>query len=417
MKRQQLSVRLYGKSVGILEQLPTGKMKFTYENLQVPAISIGMPVRKEAYGAIQCEAFFGGLLPESDLAKKAIAQRHRISPHNSFALLKAIGYDCAGAISFHAIEETENTTNTYSLTGRIVSETELYQHIGDLPKNPLFMDVEDLRLSLAGVHDKGAICLIDQQIAFPTEGCPSTHIIKPSNKQFEGLVENEFFCLQLAKRLGLAVPHAEIHYIKDINYLLIERYDRVIEQNKVKRLHQEDFCQALGIVAIKKYQNEGGPGFNECFSLLNETIQPAIARNQLVNLLIYNFLIGNMDAHGKNFSLIHLAQDQLVLAPAYDLVSTQMYPALSKKMAMKIGNEYLADRVAANDFKQLCEKIGYAYPAFMRLIKHQAEKMLEELTTNKDFYLETTKEVPIIKQMIALITKQIKNLLAHRLLH
>lgn len=120
-----------------------------------------MPVREEAYGEVQCEAFFGGLLPESDLARREIGKRYGISYNNSFALLKAIGYDCAGAISCHAIDEPVISRKFFALTGKMVTEKELYKHIKDLPRKPLFMDVDGLRLSLAGVHDKeGFVSLI-----------------------------------------------------------------------------------------------------------------------------------------------------------------------------------------------------------------------------------------------------------------
>ncbi len=105
MKKNQLSIRLHGEHVGILEQTSTGKMIFTYDKDAATAISIGMPIRENHYGDIGCRAFFGGLLPESETAKKIIGKRYGVSPNNNFALLRAIGYDCAGAISCHALDE------------------------------------------------------------------------------------------------------------------------------------------------------------------------------------------------------------------------------------------------------------------------------------------------------------------------
>ncbi len=373
---KELSVRLNGNPVGKLGQTINGKMTFTYERGAANAISLNMPIREESYGEIECEAFFGGLLPESDATKRAIGMRYGISHHNTFALLKAIGYDCAGAISFHHLEEAVQLTKSVPLEGKTISEQELYEHIQALPKKPLFMGFEGLRLSLAGVHDKAAVCLIDNKIALPKHGCPTTHILKPAAPGLQNIVENEYFCLKLGAEMGLTTPSVEIRQIKDTSFLLIERYDRKIIDNEVERIHQEDFCQALGVVSIKKYQSEGGPGFKEVFNLLSNTTQPAIDRNKLAAALVFNYLIGNMDAHGKNFSLLYKPNSQITLAPFYDLLCTRIYPALTDKMAMKIGNKYEADQVLPRHWEQLCHEIDYAYPALKKLIKKQGEAIL-----------------------------------------
>src|SRR3990167_9378507 len=185
MKRKLLSVRLHGKQVGILEQLITGKLAFTYDTHATHVISHSMPIQEKPYHDLVCEAYFGGLLPEGTEAKRAIGKQYGISFNNSFALLKAIGYDCAGAISFHEINEPVVEKNAFALEGKIVSEDALYLHIKALPKKPLFLGFEGLRLSLAGVHDKAAVCLIDGKIALPQNGCPTTHILKPALGPFE----------------------------------------------------------------------------------------------------------------------------------------------------------------------------------------------------------------------------------------
>jgi len=245
MKKNQLSIRLQGKPIGILEQSPTGNMIFTYDKSATEAISISLPIREEPFNEVQSEAYFGGLLPESDTVKKLIGKKYGISHHNNFALLKAIGYDCAGAISCHAMDDPIAIQNFFPLTGRVVDEEELCQHIKELPQKPLFLDdIDGLRLSLAGAQDKAAVCLIDNQIAIAKNGCPTTHILKPSSSHLPGIAENEYFCLRIAKRMGLPVPDIQLRQVKDIQFLLIERYDRRIKNKQVERLQQEDFCQA-----------------------------------------------------------------------------------------------------------------------------------------------------------------------------
>ncbi len=408
MNKKQLSVRFNGKPVGLLNQTLSGKMEFIYDINAEQAISIGMPLREKPYDDNESDAYFGGLLPESDAAKKIIGKRYGISHSNHFALLQAIGYDCAGAVSFHPIEEPINDQSAFPLTVRIIENNELYRHIKELPQKPLFMDVDGLRLSLAGVQDKAAICLVDNQIALAENGCPTTHILKPSPPHFPGMAENEYFCLKIAASLGLPIPDIQLCKIDDITFLLIERYDRQIQNNVVTRIHQEDFCQALNILSSKKYQNEGGPGFKECFELLNKTTIPALDRNLLINALIFNYLIGNMDAHGKNFSLIHHSPDQIRLAPFYDMLCTRVYDHLTNKMAMKIGNKYEADHIFPRHFEQLCKEIQYRSIFIEQLIQKQVQSILQIAAKEKENLKNMGFQSAIINKIIIHIENNIK---------
>lgn len=407
MNKNQLSIRLKGIPVGTLEQTKSGKMIFTYDENANQAISLAMPIRKESYDRNQTEAFFAGLLPESETVKKIIGQRFGISHNNPFALLKAIGYDCAGAISCHEIDEPIISQGAKEISARIISEEELYMHIQELPKRPLFLEVDGLRLSLAGVQNKAAVCLVDDKIALAENGCPTTHIIKPASSHFEGLVENEFFSLSIAKSLGLPVPELRLYKIKDITFMLIKRYDRRIKDNQVERIHQEDFCQALGMLSSKKYQNEGGPSFKDCFQLLHNSTQPALDLNQLATALVFNYLIGNMDAHAKNFSLLHHSQHNIRLAPFYDIVCTIVYPELSKKMAMKIGGEYELERVHLRHWKQLCEDVQYRYIAMKDIILQQSELILDIANIERNKFLRSDK-INIIDRIIHVIENNVK---------
>jgi serine/threonine-protein kinase HipA len=392
-------------------------MQFTYDAKATQAISLAMPVRLEPYNHTACEIFFAGLLPESELAKKEIGRRYGVSHNNTFALLRAIGYDCAGAISCHAIDDPITFPSIFPLTGKIVSTDELYQHIKALPQKPLFMDFEGLRLSLAGVHDKAAVCMLEDQIALPQQGCPTTYILKTGSSHYEGMVENEYFCMKIAGKIGLPVPKVEIKRLKDISFLLIERYDRIVNHGQVSRIHQEDFCQALGILSSKKYQSEGGPGFNECFELISKTSHPAIYRNTLVAGLIFNYLIGNMDAHAKNFSLLHQAKSDIRLAPFYDLLCTRVYEKLTSKMSMKIGSKYDADALFPRHFEQLCESIHYKYPAMMATIQKQADMLLTAAQQEKQNLINMGYNSPIIDKIIKFLERQLVHITNRGLLN
>jgi len=405
MDNKQLSVRLYGSPVGILEQDRHGQMHFTYLDTAAHPLSLSLPLSKKDYDNSDCVSFFGGLLPESDNARKLLGKKFGVSPNNTFSLLREIGQDCAGAISFHPTDESVRPHEDFDLEGRLLSDEELVTYIDELPAKPLFIGVDDLRLSLAGVQDKAAVCLIDGQIAIPQHGCPTTHILKPAIEHFAGTIENEYFCMKLAKRMGLSAADVEIRKAKDIQYLLVKRYDRIISGNQIRRIHQEDFCQALTVPTVHKYQNEGGPSFKQCFDLLRQTSTPVVDRTRLAQIMIFNYLIGNNDAHGKNFSLLYLPNDTIQLAPLYDVLSTRIYGELTKKMAMKIGSTYDLDFVEPRHWQQLCQDIGYSYPLFRETLLSQIEAILKAAREERDFLQDSSCNMTVIDNIVPFIDK------------
>ncbi len=401
-----LSVRLNGKPIGTLEQDSIGKMKFTYIPGADKILSLSLPLREQIFEEHECKAYFGGLLPEGDNARKAIGKKFGVNPKNDFSLLKAIGADCAGAVSFHNTAEPIIETSFIPLKGKQLSENKLADYIKDLPRKPLFIGAEGMKLSLAGAQDKAAICMIDNQVTIPTDGCPSTHILKPAIADLDETIENEYICLRTAKQLGINSPNVEIRHANKEPYLLIERYDREVKMDKtIKRIHQEDFCQALGVVSAYKYQSSGGPDLNQCFNLLKKVTFPAIDRKQFVERIVFNFLIGNTDAHGKNFSLLHFDNNQIKLASAYDILCTQVYPDLSKKMAMKVGGNYYPTKVLKRHWEQLCSDTGYSSPQLEKIIKTQSKNLLpvleKEIQLLKDLGLNTNVAYKILKTVEA----------------
>lgn len=278
MSPKRLSGRLHGRPVANLDQDDSGRMQMAYLPGSIRPISLSMPIREEPYASAACEAYFGGLLPESDEARKLIARRYGANPNNSFTMLQAIGHDCAGAVSLHPPDDPVIPAQTLPLVGRPISESELAGHLRDLPKKPLFLGIEGLRLSLAGVQNKAALCMIEGQLAIPLCGTPTTHILKPSVSGYEDIVLNEYLCLTLARLVNLKVPAVEYRRAEGLPYLLIERYDRRIDDvRRIGRIHQEDFCQALGVRSAIKYEVDGGPRAADCFQLMERTRRPAVS--------------------------------------------------------------------------------------------------------------------------------------------
>ncbi len=365
-----LLVCLQTVPVGYLHRDGAGRLSFKYENGVNTPISLGMPISATAYDDIKCEAFFGGLLPEKQQARELIARKFNSDAENTFSLLRVIGHECAGAISLHDPNCPPEIRTSHKLEGEEVSEAKLARLIRNLPRTPLLAGVEGVRLSLAGFQDKAGVCLIEGKICLPAGDVPTTHILKPANPEHEATVQNEFMCLSIARALGLPTVAAEIRRAEDQAFVLVERYDRKITGDRISRIHQEDFCQAMGVVTARKYESEGGPGFKQCFELLKQADKPALDRTTFAKYLILNFLVGNADAHGKNFSLIHSSSTSTTLAPLYDVVSIiDLYENLIQTMSMSIGGSFDSTQVTENNWKLLCKNIGFGFPALKKILK------------------------------------------------
>jgi serine/threonine-protein kinase HipA len=368
--------------VGQLIQNEHGEIAFAYaaswlDNAAAIPLSHSLPLRKERFNRQECRGFFAGVLPDEG-KRETIAKNLGISARNDFAMLEKIGGECAGAVTFIPAGETLPDRHYHY---RPLTDKELADILKMLPRRPLLAGEDGIRLSLAGAQDKIAVQVSHQQISIPLGGAPSTHIIKPAIEHFEGIVFNEAFCMKLARAIGMHTANAEVGKVEGIDYLIIERYDRTRLRaapdapEYLEREHQEDFCQALGIAPDHKYQNEGGPSLKQCFALLRELSSvPVIDIQRLLDAVIFNFLIGNHDAHGKNFSLLYGTETRL--APLYDVLSTAYYPELTRKMAMKIGDEYASDKVRPRHFEQLAEEAGLGKPIVRRRVRELAETML-----------------------------------------
>jgi serine/threonine-protein kinase HipA len=324
-----------------------GAMHFTYASAWLGDSSArALPKQEEAFGDALCKAVFGGLLPEEG-QRTAIARALGVSPDNSFRLLAALGGDVAGALAFLPNGEAPPPAPEGEPSDPL-AEDALADLIGRLPRVPMLAGEGRARLSLAGAQGKLPVVLIGEAIAVPRVGEASTHLIKPEPDRFPGLAANEAFCLALARAVGLAAAMAAWHEADGKPYLLVTRYDRLHRDAHTIRLHQEDFAQALGVPSNRKYASEGGPTFRDGFALVRQaTTRPAREVLKLADAALFNVIIGNADAHAKNYSLLRRADGEVVLAPLYDLVATHIWPELSAKLAMRFGRAATLEEVDA----------------------------------------------------------------------
>lgn len=374
---RRLIVYLNCETVGALEQNNSGMLEFRYgtEWLNRPdamPLSRSLPLQDESFKGKKARPFFAGILPDEGPRRK-IASVLGISERNDFAMLERIGGECAGAVSL--LPEGMQPFVADKQLLRKLGEKELQDIITELPRRPLLAGQDGLRLSLAGAQDKLPVVIQGTIIALPLNNTPSTHIIKPEPEHFPGLAANEFLCMTLAREVGLNVPPVTIRLIGGKPCVIVERFDRIINQEgTVARIHQEDFCQALGFPPERKYQQEGGPLIRDCITLLREwSTAPVLDIRDFLDGLIFNVLIGNADAHGKNYSMLYRRGERR-LAPLYDLVCTLAWPELSKTPAMKIGKSESINTITTVNWQKMIKETGLGWPMLKQRILDLCQK-------------------------------------------
>jgi serine/threonine-protein kinase HipA len=304
-----------------------------------PMISCSLPVTTKWADAT---SFFDGVLPEGQF-RAALAALAGVSAADTFALLARYGRDVAGALVV-----AESNCAPDGQRGSLINLTEddLIDEVLALPDRPLGVH-DDSELSIAGLQNK--LLLVrrhDGGWARPIGGTPSTHIVKLDSQAHPGVVAAEASAMRLARHVGLTTVATELAVIGGIVCLIVERFDRVVTDGRVERLHQEDACQALGIAPTQKYElpgrgfdrRGGGPEFAQIAGLLDRYAVAQIAElRRLVATAVFTAIIGNADAHGKNLALIHDEPGHIRLAPLYDTVPTVLFPRLTADAAMTIG--------------------------------------------------------------------------------
>lgn len=378
----RLEVFLHADRVGSLERLSGAELRFTYAQPWVARggvpLSLSLPLRAEPYEDRECRPFFTGLLPEGDFLK-AVARAFQVSAENSFSVLAEIGGECAGAVSLVAPGCRPPFEAHHP--PRWLSREQLADLLVELPNRPLLTGPNDedegVRLSLAGTQDKLPVLARDEQLGITWGSPPSTHIIKKPIANVPEMVVNEAYCMSLAIEIGLNTAEAVPISAGNQAGLLVKRYDRIRREpgNQVHRIHQEDFCQALGFLPAQKYEAEGGPGIATCAELLRRrSAAPAPDQLEFLDALLFNLLIGNADAHAKNYSLLLDAPGSPRLAPLYDLLSTRVYGRrFGRKMAMKYGGEYRPERIRGRHLDRMSLDLGVA----ARRVRVRAESLAD----------------------------------------
>lgn len=342
----RIAIWLYETKVAIVERdRHRMRLWYTPEALETfpdgaPLLSLPLALSEERFPNGVVRSFLDGLLPEGD-ARRVIAEDLGLRADDTFGLARALGRDCAGALVIQRDDEDAPKAPT-TLTAEPLTEEDLALLVDNLRSAPLGVN-QRVRISLAGVQEKLLLTrLPDGTWGRPVDGTPSTHILKPEIREYPHTVENEAFCMRLARHLGMTVADIDTVTVNERQLIVVSRYDRAVARSgAVERIHQEDFCQATGLLPSKKYEEDSGPSLRKMAGILRTVDRDSL--ETLLEATTLNVLIGNGDAHAKNFSLLHDRNGALRLAPLYDLLSTLMYG--DDRLAMYIDNVHRTNRV------------------------------------------------------------------------
>jgi len=360
-------------------------------------LSLSLPLVETRYSSDRAQPYFEGLLPE-DEARDAIARRLGISRSSTVKLLKALGRDCAGEVTI--IEQDDADEDIF--ISRVDKDVQYYEYIenaiqkiAENPREEIPRLQENMRLSLAGGQEKIALYHDPEKPIYdgwyiPSFGYPSTHIIKPGilETHYPSITLNEFICLRAASECGIKTADVDICF-PETPILIISRYDRLYNDfkindlKKVTRIHQEDFCQACGVISSMKYQHDGGPGFKQIRDLLvMHAKEPVEDLVMFIKWAMFNYLTGNCDAHAKNLSVLHNNDGSVELAPVYDLISTSIYDGrfgskLSRNMGMRFGAHENIDKINTGDLRAFANDVSMRFPHVKRI----GEELVQDIET------------------------------------
>ena len=374
--------------VGTLIRSSDGWIGFSYspswtsDESAFPVASV-LPLTQHHWQGNPVIAAFDNLLPDAEgTLRSKIAERVGAPGRDLFPLLSVLGRDCVGALQFLPEGETPKVRD---MDYRLITEAEMLADLKGLAASPLAQgNDKDFRISIAGAQEKTAYLRAEGTWAKPRGITPTSHIFKtpmgilpgPDEIDVSNSVENELFCMTLARKIGLPTASVERIGVQGLNVLAVERFDRHWNGDIVKRLPQEDICQALGYPSVMKYERSGGPGIRKIMQLLRESDDPTVDREIFFRAQIFFYLIGASDGHAKNFSLRLGRRGRFRPAPLYDILSIAPMVQAGQmqrtryRMAMSVGGHYEIDEIVPRHFENEGRASGPPKNRALELMAH-----------------------------------------------
>jgi serine/threonine-protein kinase HipA len=362
---ERLAVLLYGEVVGHLdreggESFPTFTYASSYVESGTVPLSLRLPIAERSYPAPRVEPYLRGLLPENAETRAGWADRLDTAPDDVFGMLAVMGWDCPGAVQFC---DPDRVGELSARAGELqpVGETHIADRLRTLVEQPASWTMPDEHWSLGGQQEKFALTLVDGRWHEAHGSAATTHIIKPGIKALTHQALVEHVTMAAAEALGVDVAASRIVQFEDQWAIVIERFDRVVGQDGITRIHQEDFCQALGRLPEAKYESRGGPRLTDMVALVRrQSTTPADDLLALADFAIVNLVAGAPDGHSKNISLLLAPDGSRWVAPLYDLATGLAYDSstVDRRVALSIGGERMVSRVRRKQWDKAAAILG-----------------------------------------------------------
>lgn len=414
----ELIALLDGRTIGhVRRNKRTGKLSLTYEENWREAedaypLSLSMPLSSAEHGNAAIETFLWGLLPDNEHVIDRWAKKFQVSARNVFALLSNVGEDCAGAVQFVPQERVEAVLSGAEDKIEWLDDAGIALRLRRLREDHAAwrLPSDSGQFSLAGAQPKTALLLEKGKWGIPSGRLPTTHILKPPTGQFDGHAENEHICMSIAGALGMPTASSKVLHFEDEVAISVQRYDRFQSGNRMIRVHQEDICQALGILPVDKYQKDGGPGVINIVELLRENSSESREDVQtFVDAIAFNWLIAGTDAHAKNYSLLISGCARVRLAPLYDVASLLPYKEFDPhktKLAMRIGGEYLLENIVGRHWERLARELRLDFGMLHDRLLTMAKRLPDEANAAHGQAKKDGLDNPIIDHLVEALTNR-----------
>jgi len=394
----ELEVVIEGDLIGRVRMNKAGRLSFDYESgwrgsTSGYSLSVSMRLADITYSHSAVWPYLWNLLPENPNILQRWGQQFHVSSSNPFKLLKFVGADVPGAAQFLPPAAYAAVQAQHAPSIDWINLDELAQRLAQLQSDAAAVRRPGDRgkMTLPGAQAKTAFCWDEQRNRWgvPSGRAPTTHIIKPAVPGFDGLVENEHLCQDVARRLGLFAARTSVLTLNETTYIVIERFDRLPPLRGsafMRRVHQEDMCQALGLLPGAKYQQDGGPGVPDIVALIRRVgSDPDTDVYRFIDANAFNWLIGGTDAHAKNYSLLIGAGDEIRLSPLYDLSSQLPYPELiDQRVAMKIGDTYDIPLIGFGEWQALASACAVELELLMNRLRQLADALPDAVSAARN---------------------------------
>jgi len=394
----ELEVLIEGDLVARIRMNKSGRLSLDYESdwrdsTSGYPLSVSMPLAEIIYSHKAVWSYLWNLLPENPNILQRWGQQFHVSASSPFELLEFVGADVPGAAQFFPPAALEAVQSQQTPAIDWIGADELAQRLAQLQTDIAAMrrPGDKGKMSLPGAQAKTAFCRDERRRRWgvPSGRAPTTHIFKPAIPGLDGLVENEHLCQDIARRLSLLAARSSVLTLNETTYLVIERFDRLPPARGepfVRRVHQEDMCQALGLMPGAKYEQDGGPGIQDIVTLIRRvSSNPDDDVYRFIDANAFNWLIGGTDAHAKNYSLLIGADNEIRLGPLYDLSSQLPYPDLiDQRVAMKIGDEYNIPLIGFREWHALASACAIDSELLMKRLRRMADDLPDAVSAARD---------------------------------